>query len=220
MSGWVRAGAAALMMALLGSGSALAQPVSVPGQPTMDDWDRDVFFFGGRFHTDYFGQSFTPWATNWEPNYFVGAGYQQFFWRWGFARFGGEIGIGDRFNTTGDTSYGASVNSQEAWAGLVTRFDGWDLGPVHMSPALTIGVSVVNGLIGVEAQRASTMPSDAHSDHGRFLVYLGPEMSFSLPKTNPNLEAFVRVQHRSVAFGSIADLDGSNADTVGLRWKF
>jgi len=219
--GGFKAGIAALALVLAGMGGAAAQSATSAGsQPSMDTWDRDVFFFGGRFHTDYFGQSFTPWDTTWEDNYFVGAGYQQFFWRWGFVRFGGEIGVGDRFNTDNNTMYGAAVNSQEAWAGIVTRFDGWNLGPVHVSPALTAGFSVVNGLIGVEAGRNSTPHSDPHSDGGRFLVYLGPEVSFSLPDTNPNLEAFVRIQHRSGAFGWIADLDGSNADTVGLRWKF
>jgi len=193
-----------------------AAPVSAPAPA---EFDRDVFFFGGRFHDGYFGSSFAPWTASFENNYVVGGGYQQFFARWGVARFGAEIGIADRFSTDAAPAYGAT-NSVEGWAGLVTRFDGWDLGPVHITPALTAGISVASGLIGAEAQRNAQPHNDRLSDGGHFLYYLGPELDFSLPAVNPDMEVFWRAQHRSGGFGTIADLDGSNADTIGVRWKF
>jgi hypothetical protein len=91
---------------------------------------------------------------------------------------------------------------------------------VHITPALTAGFSVVSGLIGVEAMRNSTIHADPGSHGGTLLYYLGPEVSFSMPATSPNLELFWRAQHRSGGFGSLANLDGANADTVGVRWKF
>lgn len=218
----------ALLGAMLGFGSpARAQSVSVPtdswaatGADKLNEFDRDVFFFAGAFHTNYFGDSFTPWSAEWEHNYVIGGGYQQFFWRWGFVRFGGEVGIADRFVTDGNTSFGASLNSGELWAGAVARFDGFDFGPVHITPAITAGLSAVTGLIGQEAMRESTHPFDRFGLGGKLLYYLGPELDFSMPQYNPDLEVFVRLQHRSGGFGSIEDLDGSNADVVGVRWKF
>ena len=219
----VLAGAALLGICML-TGSAWADGLSLPVDPppgkTMEDFNRDVFFFGGRFHREYFNQSFTPWTTEFENNYIIGGGAQQFFSRWRFVRFGAEVGLADRFNTDGSTKFGAATNSVELWAGLVTRFDGFDLGPVHLTPAMTFGFSAVTGLIGIEAERNSSRHSDNLSGGGKFLVYLGPELDLSVPSMNPNMEVFWRAQHRSGAFGTIADLDGANADVLGIRWKF
>lgn len=221
-------GAAALLLALCttpvlaqSAGDSLFDPA-----PT-DSWDRDVFVFGGPFHSGYFTQSFTLWNASWEPNLFVGGGYQQFFTRWGWMRLGAEGGVGLRFNTNGDTSFatpGGGTGSYpplsgEVWAGAVARFDGVDIGPVHVTPALTAGVSAVTGLIGAEAEREAAHPFDRLGTGGRFLFYLGPELDFSLA-SNPNVEVFWRAQHRSGGFSTLMDLDGSNADTVGVRFKF
>jgi hypothetical protein len=230
----IRLGAAALLVTLLAA-PVHAQSLSVPmdasasAAPTMSEWDRDVFFFGGLFHDDYFTQSFTPWATTWEPNGFLGAGYQQFFWRWNQFSLGGEAGLGARFNFNGETTFspdgGKTIDSfpplsGEAWAGAVARYDGFDLGPVRVGASFTAGVSVVTGLIGAEAVRDSTHPFDRFGTGGKFLFYLGPELDFSMPEYNPNVELFVRAQHRSGGFSTLMDLDGSNADTIGLRYKF
>ena len=51
------------------------------------------------------------------------------------------------------------------------------------------------------------------------LYYLGPELNFSLVD-HPNVEAFIRIQHRSGGYGTIAKIDAANADALGLRWKF
>jgi hypothetical protein len=36
----------------------------------------------------------------------------------------------------------------------------------------------------------------------------------------PEGEAFIRIQHRSGGYGTVAKIDAANADTVGIRWKF
>jgi len=186
--------------------------------PTREDFDRDVFFFAGRFHAGYVAQSFVPWQTTFEDNYILAAGYQQFFSRLDALRIGGEVGLGDRFTTDAHTPYPS--NSQELWAGIVGRFDGWDLGPLHVTPALTAGFSVVTGLIGVEYDRRPPPDRDRLSDGGKFLYYLGPEIDLSLPALSPGVEVFWRAQHRSGGFGTIADIDGANADVVGIRYKY
>jgi hypothetical protein len=183
-----------------------------------DDFDRNVFFFTGRFHRGYFGQSVMPWQTTFENNYIIAAGYQQFFARFGALKFGGEIGLADRFTTDANTSYPG--NSQELWTGIVVRYDGFNLGPVHITPALTAGFSVVTGLIGIEYDRRPSPDNDRLSGGGTFLYYLGPEIDFSLPEVNPGVEVFLRAQHRSGGFGTIAHIDGANADVVGIRYKF
>lgn len=51
------------------------------------------------------------------------------------------------------------------------------------------------------------------------LYYLSPEISVSNIHA-PEWEAFGRIQHRSGGFGTIADIDGSNAAVLGIRYKF
>ncbi|SFZ85761.1 hypothetical protein SAMN02983003_2931 [Devosia enhydra] len=173
-----------------------------------DPYDRAVFFFGGRFHSDYFGGSFNAFGAPYETNYVLGGGYQHFFQNWGDFRLGAEGGLALRFGEGEPTSL-------EAWGGVVGRYDGFVIGnTIRISPSMTFGLSAVTDTIGMETVRASWIESDVP-----VLFYLGPEISIS-SLDNPNLEAFWRVQHRSGAWGTIAHIDGSNANTVGVRWKF
>lgn len=211
---------AGTVMAMLSAASGLAQERGVVESNTPPaEFTQDVFIFGGRFHDGYFTQSFTPFNTTWENNYILGGGYQTFFGRWGVMRLGAEVGGAGRFTTDANPGVG-DPRSAEVWAGLVGRFDGFDVGLLHITPALTAGFSVVTGLIGVAAQRNAAPHLDPLSHDGRVLYYLGPEVSFSLPQSNANVEFFIRAQHRSGGFGTLAALDGSNADVVGLRYKF
>ena len=94
------------------------------------------------------------------------------------------------------------------------RSPGFDVGPLHITPAVTGGFSAVTGTIGVETERADRIHRGVP-----LLFYMGPEIDFSVA-SNPNMEVFWRLQHRSGGYGIIAPIDGSNADTVGVRFKF
>lgn len=202
----------------LGLGAAVSAAALFVAMPvSAQDWvdrlanplpyDRAVFFFGGRFHEDYFGGSFNFPNAPYEDNYVLGGGYQHFFQNWGEFRLGAEGGLAMRFGEGEPTSL-------EAWGGVVGRYDGFVLGSLRIAPSITFGLSAVSGTIGVETERASWIDSNVP-----VLFYLGPEISFSTLE-NPNLEAFWRIQHRSGAWGTIAHIDGSNANTLGVRWKF
>lgn len=169
--------------------------------------DRNVFIVGGPFSDGYFGDTLAFWNVNYESNFFVGMGYQQFFHQTpeGF-KFGVEAGIGARLGNR---------SSAEAWAGGVIRYDGFYVGDFHIAPSITAGFSVVTDLIGAEAKRAA----ENGVDGAPFLYYLGPEIAIS-HAAFPNWEVLARVQHRSGGFSTIANLDGSNAATLGLRYKF
>lgn len=169
--------------------------------------DKAAFVFGGRYVDDYFENSFLPFIPPYENNYVLGVGYQQFFLEplenW---RIGAEVGVAARF--------GESL-SGEAWAGVVTRYDGWTFGDGwRISPSLTFGLSAITDTIGAEKDRVAQANGNAS-----VLFYLSPELS--LGSTTDDNEVFYRLHHRSGAWGTLGNLaDGHNAHVIGLRHKF
>lgn len=191
----------------LSGGSVLAQSsYRYPEKTVLSAYDEAVFFFGGRFHQNWFGESLAPWAVTWDDTYVVGAGYQRTWLDWKDIRIGGEVGVAGRLGATG--------SSAEIWAAVFARYDGYIVGNFRFSPSLSFGISYATGTQGHEAQRMN--------DWGHYqplLVYLGPEFIFSLVD-QPQWEVFTRFHHRSGAYGLIADMDASNAVTAGVRYKF
>ena len=194
---------------------ALALPLAAPAHSSdpgagLSSADRNVFFFGGRFHSASFYVSPWVWSLPYDNAFFVGAGYQQFFFRsdWNFS-IGAEVGFGGRYDLDGPASL-------EAWGGMVFRHDGVVMfDTFRLSPALTVGLSAATDTVASETGRTEKIGYD-----GKLLVYLGPELSVT-PLDNPNIEGFFRVQHRSGAFGLIVDgLNGSNSVNLGVRLKF
>jgi len=181
-----------------------------PASSSAANFDRDVFFFAGRFESRWFPDGLFPAEALWTPDFFednvvVGGGYQQFFVQWDGWKFGLEGGLAARLG---------SADSAEAWVGGVIRSPGIDVGPVHITPAVTGGFSAVTGTIGIETLRAEQIDRTVP-----ILFYMGPEISFSMAD-HPGTEVFWRLQHRSGGYGIIAPIDGSNADVVGVRFKF
>ena len=176
-------------------------------QTQLSEFDRAVFFFGGRFHQDWFGTGLKPWEVTWEDNYVIGGGYQQTVVDWNDVRIGGEFGLAGRFGTS---------LSAEAWFGGFIRYDGLVIADtLRVSPAFSAGLSIVTNTIGIEDYRADLIGlSDVP-----LLVYLGPELNLSLVD-HPEWEVFWRLHHRSGGYGWIANIDGSNAVTGGFRYKF
>lgn len=161
---------------------------------------------GGPFTSDYFSDAVTPWDNQYESNWFAGVGYQYFFYEYGGGfKLGAEVGVGLRLG---------SPSSAELWGGAVARLQTFQLGDVSITPALTAGFSVVTDTIGAERERAWGMGGSAP-----FLYYLGPEIAVG-HAAFPDFEGFIRLQHRSGGFGSIANLDGSNAVVLGVRYGF
>ncbi|MCP8885347.1 hypothetical protein NIM87_17695 [Devosia sp. XJ19-1] len=185
---------------------ALAQ--SAPDRPdnTLDArTDETVFVFGGPLTSGYFSDAVQPWNWDFESNVFVGAGYQRFFYAYESFALGVEAGLGLRLGTP---------SSAEAWAGLVGRLTEFELGDFNVTPSVTAGLSVVTDTIGAESRRTAQAGESA-----TVLYYLAPEIAVS-HDDHPEWEAFTRIQHRSGGFGTIAHIDGANAITAGLRYKF
>lgn len=178
----------------------------------LTDFDRDVFFFGGRFQHDWIWDTLLVTASHYEDNYVVGGGYQQFFTgKWAGFRLGAEFGLAARISNTSDPSSG------EVWYGYVLRHDGIVIGDtIRIAPAISTGFSMVTDLIGIERVRAGWYP-----DNGpvHLLFYLGPEINVT-STAFPKWELFFRIQHRSGLYGTIAKVDGSNGATLGVRYKF
>lgn len=169
-------------------------------------YDNAVFLFGGAFQSANFGHAFFPLTAPYEDAYLIGGGYQRTLWTYGDGRFGTEVGLAARH---GDKWSG------EAWAGVFARYDGYVLADtLRISPSITFGLSATTGTVGSEAKRVKDL---GHSDP--LLFYLGPEVDFSLVD-HPQWEVFWRIQHRSGGFGTIADIDASNGETLGIRYKF
>ena len=178
------------------------------------DFTYDVFFFGGRFENRWFPDAFVPalsfFVPYWEDNYILGGGWQVLGKPgWGGFRVGAELGAAARLSFDG-----ANPSSGEIWGGPVLRFPGWQVWGWNVNLAVTGGLSAVTGPIGIEAGRAKSAGLSIP-----VLFYGGPELDVS-PVGESNWEVFWRVQHRSGGYGIIAPIDGSNADTVGIRFKF
>jgi hypothetical protein len=194
-------GAAVLVAGLLQAPHSMAQ------ETQLSAYDEAVFFFGGRFHQDWFGTSLKPWEVKWDDTWMAAAGYQKTWLDWNDVRIGGEVGVSGRFSADGA--------SAELWGGIFARYDGLVLfDTLRVSPAWTTGFSVTTGTQGWEGERM-----DAWGQFEPVLVYLGAELDFSLVD-QPQWETFVRVHHRSGGYGFIADIDASNAVTGGIRYKF
>ena len=169
---------------------------------------NSVLIFGGKFTTDNLGNSLNPFSAHHEEQRIVAAAYGYDFYHapHGFV-VGAEIGVGFRFG------FG---NSEELWAGVNFRHTGFvvfDL--VRIAGGITVGLSAITNPTGVEAVRQTI-------DHGnaRLLAYLGPELTIALLQY-PNLELVYRVQHRSGAYGLIANfIEGANANVFGIRYRF
>ncbi len=192
------------LTALLLIGPATAQETNAPEAPPASD--QNVFVFGGTFQEQWVWETALFWRDHYEDNFFAGVGYQNFLYHsdWGF-KAGVELGAGLRMGSTAST---------EIWGGPVIRYDGLHIGDLNISPSVTAGLSLVTDTIGVETERAADIGSSVP-----ILFYLGPEISFSLA-SNPNVELLARIHHRSGGYGTIAEIDGSNAATLGLRTKF
>lgn len=172
------------------------------------DIDQAVFAFGGRYVNAYIEHSLVPFAANYEDNFVLGGGYQNFLWQpLPDLHLGAEIGLAWR---------GGTVSSGEVWAGAVARYDGLHLGEnLRVSPAITVGLSAITNPIGVEAERAQRRNADP-----TLLFFMAPEVSVAT-LDNPDTELFVRLQHRSGAWGTLGGMaDGANAQVFGLRHRF
>lgn len=193
--------------ALLLAAGLLQAPPLLAQQTSLSEFDRAVFFFGGRFHSDWFGTGLKPWEVNWEDNFILGGGYQQTVLDWNDVRIGGEFGLAGRLGTS---------LSGEVWAGGFIRYDGLVIADtLRISPAFSAGLSIVTAPIGIERVRAGWIGLTEVP----VLVYLGPELNLSLVD-QPEWEVFWRLQHRSGGYGWIANIDGANAVTAGFRYKF
>lgn len=183
----------------------LCQVALVHAEPFTEDTDENVFVMGGPFTTGYFGDAFLFWQDHYESNFFAGIGYQRFLYQYQSFKLGVEAGLGLRLG---------SPSSAEIWGGAVARITEFTFGDITITPSLTLGLSAVTDTIGIETQRAQALGHEVP-----VLFYLSPEISIS-SATQPQWEAFARIQHRSGGFGTIAEIDGSNAAVLGLRYKF
>jgi len=171
--------------------------------------DQSFFGFGGGYIAGYFSDiTLHPLNNDFYGDSILGLGYQKFFSvQPDGLSYGVEVGAGLRF--------GVSAPSAEVWTGGVVRYDGIKLfDKLRVTPAVTAGFSFVAGKVRTEADRERSS-----GDSASLLFYLGPELDFSLVD-QPEWEVFTRIQHRSGLYGTIANIDGANALTVGLRHRF
>jgi hypothetical protein len=170
---------------------------------------NDVHVFGGVFGEGAFGDNLQFWDVDYTDNYLVGVAFGRDFRDLGAGfLLGGVAGAAVRFGDDDDTT-------GEVWAGLRLRHYGLVIGDLAISPAVTVGLSAVSGPTEIERLREISRDGDA-----TLLGFIGPELSFRL-KQAPNVELVYQLHHRSGADGLFGDLaEGSNANTIGLRYRF
>ena len=198
---------AALTILATALGSSALPALAAEASATLPD--QAVFAFGGRYVNAYIENSLVPFVANYEDNFVLGGGYQQFVLEpLPQLRLGLELGVALRG--------GAGIVSGEAWGGAVARYDGFHLGEnLRVSPSITVGLSTITNPIGVEADRARTLNADP-----TLLFFMAPELSMAT-LDNPDTEYFIRLQHRSGAWGTLGGMsDGANAQVLGVRHHF
>jgi hypothetical protein len=217
---------AAASMSLDCNAADLVTPVSLSDQSTSNSRLDSILFFGGRMSTTDIWSSLAynlnqTDRQSWDNN-FVGAAYRRdvYFLGYGVV-LGAEVGVGDRFGRYAlccNAPFVSSgiVQSGELWSGVNIREEGINLfDQVHVAIGITVGLSATTASIGHERQNEIDRPGSA-----RLLVYLGPEIAFSMP-SNPQLELVFREQHRSGAYGTFGHMvEGYNGETVGIRYRF
>lgn len=145
--------------------------------------------------------------TGFEPNHaLVGAGYQRFWGDTGGFLYGLEAGLAARFSDN---------FSVEAWGGPVARYN-FHFQNVTIAPSFTFGLSAVTQPMSGGEQRREDLFENGDA---RLLFYLGPEISVGFDDSP--FEGFVRLHHRSGAWGTLGHLKGA-ADVlaVGVRHHF
>ncbi|MCT7373803.1 hypothetical protein [Chelativorans salis] len=170
---------------------------------------NDVHMFGGVFAERSFGSVMRFWDAEYTSNYMIGGVYGRDFHELG-AGFvlGGVAGAALRFGENDDTS-------GEIWAGVRIRHHGLVIGDLAIAPGLTLGFSAVTSPTEIEREREIRYGGDA-----TLLGFAGPEMAFRLRQA-PNVELVYQLHHRSGSNGLFGDLgEGSNANTIGLRYRF
>lgn len=169
---------------------------------TPQPMDEAVFAFGGRMMEHVYN----PFA-GYEDNYFLGGGYQRLWGDYDGFRYGGEVGLTGRFGPE---------NSVEAWAGAVGRYD------FRVFDLFRAGVSMTFGLSAVTGTAVGRERDSEAFDHGNatLLFYMGPELNLSLID-HPETEVFVRLHHRSGAWGTLGGMAaGADASVAGIRFHF
>ncbi|MFN7092479.1 MAG: hypothetical protein ACK4P4_18245 [Allorhizobium sp.] len=168
---------------------------------------QSVMFFGGAMVDENMQGAANVFGSDFENTALVGVGYQMFGYRLGPFGLGLEAGVLGRFGPN---------TSAEIWGGIVGRHDGIRLGPARLTPSLTFGISHVSN-----SQKGRKRDHEQERDgNARTLFYLGPGLSLS-SETFANTEIFWRLHHRSGAWGTLGDMHGgSNANTIGVRYKF
>ncbi len=170
--------------------------------------NSNVFVFGGVYSSESVGETFNFFGTDYQDAYVLGGGYQHFL-------LGTEGGLLAGLEVGAAVRKGPDV-SGEVWAGVVLRADNiLQNEQLNVSASVTGGLSLITNPLDVEVARELSRNGDS-----TFLFYMAPEISVSTP-SNPDMEVFWRVQHRSGGWNTLGDMgEGANANTIGLRWKF
>jgi hypothetical protein len=168
---------------------------------------NNVMVFAGQYAINNLGGTINPFTATHENQGIVAFAYGHDFYRWQDVVVGVEVGTGLRFGLG---------SAGELWGGINIRYIGFVLfNTLRIGGGITVGLSGITKATGIEAQREI-------KDNGSaaLLAYLGPELTMALVD-NPNWELVYRIQHRSGAYGLIANfIEGANANTLGIRYRF
>ncbi|MBI5396136.1 MAG: hypothetical protein HZA91_12640 [Verrucomicrobia bacterium] len=152
----------------------------------------------------------TPWDVELEHGHFVGAAVSRQLTRfWKHFTVEAEVGGGYRFGMP------RAGTSPETWGAVFLRYDGFP-----WNDHLYTTVAICTGLDYVGRVPDAEHPEDHPPSEARLLHYLGPEITFALPKYRQH-ELVFRIHHRSSGYGLMWDVNtGSNVLLAGYRYRF
>lgn len=168
---------------------------------------RNFFVMTGRITSSDMAESLGVVTSGYEKNYVTGVGFQNLTWHHDLLQIGYEAGAVLRY---GDHT------TTEVWAGIVSRFRGFQLSRrLKVTPSIIFGLSHVDGIQnGREAELA-----DEYQGDPSLLFYLSPELELS--SADRDWSVFWRLHHRSGGGKTLGNMRGAtNANAVGLRFRF
>ena len=184
-----------------------AQTIATDPTPDAERGPLSVGMYAGALYQGVFvSLFFRPWAIDLSPSYLVAANFDYRFYKSDSLpiQFEAEVDIAKRFN--GANQFDFDLAAFVRWTSFPwnkTLYTNVRLG--------VLGLSYVNGISAWERR------SSDNETGSRLLIFVVPEVTFA-SSGHSRGEAFIRVHHRSGAYGLLNGVyGGSNYLCIGYR---
>ncbi len=164
-----------------------------------------VFVYWGKWSDNEFGNIILARAQTRDSHVSVAGGSRTVAEYNRYLLFETEFNAAKHFESQNHWAFNGALSARWMifpWDGLVNSTLSFGVGPSY-------------------ALESSDIEGETKEDTSRFLIYMVTELTFGPPgRRGSRWESFLRIHHRSGAFGLIRESVGSNFITFGVRYRF